>query len=694
MAFSGARAVTGTDRPTASPWHAGEITLQKKAGVFERMDEIGRRVLRDHLIEQHRDFYPQLPFILLGSVDPNGDVWATILTGSPGFIRSPDVHTLSLDLDRDPTDPAYQGMADGDSVAALGIEFSTRRRNRLNGHVHRSSSDKFVITVRHSYGNCPQYIQLRDFRFVREPSLTTNKPAMHVEHLDIAAKSMITKADTFFVASYIDLDDGERQVDISHRGGKPGFVRIDEDGVLTIPDFAGNLFFNTLGNILANGKAGLVFIDFETGDLLHLTGAAEVILDSPEITAFQGAERLWRFTPSQIVFRPDALALRWNFRQEGWSPNILLTGDWGDAETRSKALSLALSWRPFRIERIVEESAIVRSFYLQPADGNGTIPHVAGQHLPIRLSGGEIRTYTLSTAPSDGQYRISVKRGGIVSSKLHDAVQEGDIIEARAPSGNFTIDTTESRPAVLIAAGIGITPLLAMLRHVVYEGVRTRHFRQCWLIYSSHRKADRAFDLEIEKLVTLARGSIRRVRLLSDTEGAIPGVDYEEQGRLQLPLLRKVLPFDDYDFYLCGPPSFMQSIYDGLIRLNIADERVHFETFGPTSLARKSTPLKKGFHLGTPATKSVPVHFRHSGIEVSWEPGLGTLLNLAEISHLSPEFGCRAGNCGTCRTKIVSGAVAYIKEPTAPLADDEILICCAVPALSENGDVKKLELER
>ena len=114
-------------------------------------------------------------------------------------------------------------------------------------------------------------------------------------------------ADTFFVATYADLAHGERQADVSHRGGKPGFVRIGGDGVLTIPDFAGNLFFNTLGNILANGKAGLVFADFETGGLLQLTGDAEVILEAPELAAFEGAERLWRFTPRRIIRRPGAL---------------------------------------------------------------------------------------------------------------------------------------------------------------------------------------------------------------------------------------------------------------------------------------------------------------------------------------------------------------------------------------------------
>lgn len=187
----------------------------------------------------------------------------------------------------------------------------------------------------------PQYIQLRDFEFVRDSEAPSPVEPVALDALSARAKAMITGADTFFVASYFDREDGHRQVDVSHRGGKPGFVRLSDSGVLTIPDFAGNLFFNTLGNIHENGRAGLVFADFETGALFQLSGDAEVLLDSPETAAFQGAERLWRFTPRRIVYREDALPLRWKARSEGASPNSLMTGDWQQASERIKAAALA-----------------------------------------------------------------------------------------------------------------------------------------------------------------------------------------------------------------------------------------------------------------------------------------------------------------------------------------------------------------
>lgn len=315
----------------ASPWHAGERALQSQAGVAEHMEEVGRRVLRDHLIDQHRAFYPQLPFIVLGTVDGEGNPWATLRASYPGFLQSPDPHTLRVSLRREPADPADAGMDYGVPIGMLGIELHTRRRNRLNGTIRRRDPEQFDVTVGQSYGNCPKYIQLRDFGFVREPSRSSAREPLKLDRLDDRARQMITTADTFFVASYADLETGERQVDVSHRGGKPGFVRIGGGDTLTIPDFAGNLFFNTLGNILANGKAGLVFTDFETGELLQLSGDAQVVLDSSEIAAFQGAERLWRFTPQHIIRRPDALPLRWTSSAEGQSPSLKMTGSWEEA---------------------------------------------------------------------------------------------------------------------------------------------------------------------------------------------------------------------------------------------------------------------------------------------------------------------------------------------------------------------------
>ncbi|MDE2170795.1 MAG: pyridoxamine 5'-phosphate oxidase family protein [Sphingomonadales bacterium] len=319
-----------------SPWHAGEIALQNTVGAVARMDMMGRKFLRDHLIEQHRDFYEQLPFAVFGTVDADDMVWASPRAGLPGFLTAPDPTHLHVDAWLDPADPASAGLAPGRGVAMIGIEPWTRRRNRVNGRIERADDGGFTIAVEESFGNCPQYIQRRAPQFTRDPAMPSPAAPDRLGALDDAARTLITITDSFYVASYADTATG-RRVDVSHRGGRPGFLRVDEQGVITIPDFAGNQFFNTLGNIHQTGKAGVVFIDWTSGDLLQISGDAEVVLESPEIAAFTGAQRLWRLRPRAILRRPAGLPLTWQFTDDPWSPALARTGTWAEAQARLDA---------------------------------------------------------------------------------------------------------------------------------------------------------------------------------------------------------------------------------------------------------------------------------------------------------------------------------------------------------------------
>jgi len=323
--------------PSATPsiWHAGERAMQEHVGVAARIADVGPRVIRDHLIEQHQLFYPLLPFVVLGAVDGRGQPWATLRAGHPGFLQASDTRTLQVAVPRDAADPADAGLNDSDAVGLLGIDPRTRRRNRLNGVVQRHADERFAIAVTQSYGNCPKYIQLRAPEFTRDPGQPAPPAEPALTALDDRARAIIGRADAFFVASYVDAGstpaegaENRRQVDVSHRGGKPGFVRVGADGVLTVPDFVGNQFFNTLGNLRLNPRAGLVFVDFARGDLLQMTGTVELLLDSPETATFTGAERLWRFAPTRVIHRPGGLPLRFEDQPDGASPNALATGDW------------------------------------------------------------------------------------------------------------------------------------------------------------------------------------------------------------------------------------------------------------------------------------------------------------------------------------------------------------------------------
>ncbi|SFZ77842.1 2Fe-2S iron-sulfur cluster-binding protein [Chitinimonas taiwanensis] len=675
------------DTGTPSPWHRGERAIHEQMGTAAQMEAFGRRVIRDYMPDQHRTFYAQLPFIVAGGVDAQGYPWASVLEGMPGFIQSPDPRQLLIRAQPTAGDALLDCLHDGAAIGLLGIELHTRRRNRMNGQLRLQPNGDIAVQVGHSFGNCPQYIQDRAFSFAQPPGQAYAGAVEHLNGLDAAAQDAITSADTFFVASCFpgDADTPGPQVDVSHRGGKSGFVRVEGD-TLTIPDFAGNMHFNTLGNLLVHPKAGLVFIDFASGDMLQVSGSTEIQFAGDDIAAFQGAERLWRLKVERVVRRRAVLALRWQLR--GFSPNSLMTGSWEQAAERQAAAKLQNTWRPFRIERIVEESSAVRSFYLSPADGLGLASFQAGQHLPIRLSlpGQDkpvIRTYSLSAAPSDGFYRISVKRGGRVSGHLHDALNIGDLIEARAPQGDFVVDAAERRPLVLLAGGIGITPMLAMLRHVVYEGLRTRRVRPSYLFYATRTVAERAFDTEIDALLHRAGNALQVVRLASQPEAdRVHGRDYEVAGHIDLALLKSALPLDDYDFYLCGPVPFMQSLYDGLRDLRIADDRIHAEAFGPAALTRRADAKTAMPAMAPVADHDVKVLFAESGKEARWQAGDGSLLELAEARGLTPEFSCRGGSCGTCKVALLEGAVTYAQQPAYALAEGEVLPCCALPARS------------
>ena len=295
------------DGTRPSPWHDGERAMHRTLGIEERMEEIGEKVLRTFMPVQHRDFFAQLPFVVLGSVDGEGDAWATLRAGAPGFMTSPDPRTLQVALAAESDDPAEAGLGDGAAVGLLGIEMHTRRRNRMNGILHRLDPARVAVAVDESFGNCPQYIHLRDWAPADHHA---PQAARALTALGPRERALIAASGTFFVASYADTGAG-RRVDVSHRGGPAGFVQVAQDGTLTVPDYSGNRFFNTLGNLILNGRAGLVFVDFATGDMLQMSGDAQVVLDGAEAAWVPGAERLWRFRPRRIVWRGAALPLRW-----------------------------------------------------------------------------------------------------------------------------------------------------------------------------------------------------------------------------------------------------------------------------------------------------------------------------------------------------------------------------------------------
>lgn len=306
-------------------FHRGEQMLQARVSpvLAQRMAKTGEVVLRDYMPDQHRDFFAMLPTLMIGSVDEHGRPWASMVAGRPGFALSPDPVTLHVAARPVPGDPLSHHLQVGAQVGILGLQPETRRRNRMNGVIAELDPSGFTIHVEQSFGNCPQYIQARAPRLVGAPEAP---PLLHEgAQLSNFASLLIQATDTLFIATHAQ---GEG-VDVSHRGGKPGFVKVETRGgrsVLTMPDFRGNNFFNTLGNIALDPRAGLLVVDYRTGDMLQLTVTAEIIWDGPEVEAFEGAQRLLRMTVEEGQIIAGGLPFRWS--EPGYAPQLIETGSW------------------------------------------------------------------------------------------------------------------------------------------------------------------------------------------------------------------------------------------------------------------------------------------------------------------------------------------------------------------------------
>lgn len=292
-------------------FHAGERKLQTRAGVRDKLEVIGRHAIRDAMPDEHRLLFERLPHIVVGARDADGRPWATMLTGRPGFVRTPDARTLTIAALPAGDDPFAPALAVGAPVGLLAIEFATRRRNRANGRIAGVGDGGFRVAVEESFGNCPKYIVPRELA----PAPRDAGGAVSAEgpRLSDHARSIVAAADTFFIATV--AQDGIGGADVSHRGGPPGFVTVGEDGgrtVLSVPDYSGNAFFNSFGNLETDDRAGLLFVDFASGDALSLTGRATVTwtTEGREWSQRGGTGRTLAFTVERGRLRPGAVALR------------------------------------------------------------------------------------------------------------------------------------------------------------------------------------------------------------------------------------------------------------------------------------------------------------------------------------------------------------------------------------------------
>ncbi|MDR3371920.1 2Fe-2S iron-sulfur cluster-binding protein [Rhodoferax sp.] len=352
-------------------------------------------------------------------------------------------------------------------------------------------------------------------------------------------------------------------------------------------------------------------------------------------------------------------------------------------------------WRTFKVTHKVVENAVgdICSFHLESQDGQALPTFMPGQYLTFRLEiplpGGQTevvtRCYSLSDGPHTNAYRVSIKREpappntahppGRSSNFFHDQVPLGGLLQVRAPAGHFHLDRSDA-PVVLLAGGIGITPMLSMVNWCFTEQPE----REVWLFYGARHSRELMAAAHLEALADMHPNFHLHFCLSGADENVSMASPYQRPGRVDVDLLRRLLPLKPFHFYLCGPTPMLESLVPALEDWGVPDARIHFEAFGPASVKRKSAVSPSAAEATAQARgPTVSVHFVKSGKQVAWQPASANLLDFAEAQGIAVDSGCRAGSCGSCQTRIQHGEVSYREAPDFDPEPGTCLMCVCTP---------------
>ena len=354
--------------------------------------------------------------------------------------------------------------------------------------------------------------------------------------------------------------------------------------------------------------------------------------------------------------------------------------------------SVPLAWngdRHFVVERKVDEGGGICSFYLVPLDKKSLPSFLPGQYLTfqVNLPGQPrplVRCYSLSDAPNPTYYRVTIKKVPLmpdssgklpvsVSNHFHDRVQQGDVLNVKAPRGKFFLDVTRQTPVVLIGGGVGITPFLSMVNALTALGSQ----REVWLFYGVRHGQEQIMK-EHFRLVTEKYANCR-VRLCYSKPNPedVCGRDFHVASHVSAALLKSALPSNAYEFYICGPPAMMNDLGRDLKEWGVPEERILSEAFGPATVKKAFPPPTETATAAGPAL--VQISFSQTGKQCVWQPEAGNLLDFALANGIPIASGCRAGNCGTCEVPLKTGSVSYVHEPGWEIQSGHCLTCIAVP---------------
>ncbi|SFO94986.1 MOSC domain-containing protein YiiM [Bradyrhizobium sp. Ghvi] len=446
--------------------------------------------------------------------------------------------------------------------------------------------------------------------------------------------------------------------------------------------------------LVKHGRPGFYFRVLEEGEV-KAGDEITLVASGPEQMSVSEIDALL-YLPGHPAARLER-ALRIPALSAGWhrSFEALLKQESKDGAATGNAglgpaSSPAPAWRgfrPLRVSRKERETRDVISLLLEPTDGQPLAAALPGQFVVLRLgptsAPGLMRSYSLSGEPGAASYRVSVKREshGAASTYIDDELKVGVIVEASAARGTFTLRQGDT-PVVLLSAGIGVTPVLAMLHALAAEAST----REVWWLYGTRSSREHPFASEVRGLLAALPQRHSQICYSSPDPADRPNVDFDIRGRLDMHVIEKLNLPRDGDFYICGPTSFMSDLSAGLAAFGVAKDRIHTEIFGagPSSTPGIAAPPRRPPHVPAGPHGSGPtISFARSGLNVRWNPSLQSLLELAEACDVPVRWSCRTGVCHNCETGLVAGQISYHPDPVDAPADGNVLICCSRP----EGDV-------
>ncbi|KAI8612325.1 hypothetical protein BC830DRAFT_1244906 [Chytriomyces sp. MP71] len=604
--------------------HEGELTVQRLRKSPQHLPEVlENQIIQDEMPVQHSTFFATLKYLAIGVLDHNGRPWITLVSGKPGFVTAPNQLTLGVRADIASTDPVALCFAGPRAVASalplrpwagVGVDYANRRRNKVAGYVETAQSEggaiHLTLVANQNMGNCPKYITVRDLISVeRSPETVVDEPSATSVIFSEEERALINRCSTIYIAApHITGDNSTTDVGVNHRGGPKGFVRVlREQGadVLIIPDYSGNRFYQTLGNVQSDKLAGVVFVCFETGDMLHLTGHAENIFDAQAEHIMPRVSLVTKLSITGRVFIKDSLklGLRGPEQLSPYNPPLRLLRQEMEATGKSivdmdgtnmatlvavEKLSDRISTFTFSLDKpvnflpgsyaVFDFSSVFEKQYQHMNQAN-----------PKLVNDDLVRTWTISSSPQTADKKFlpttritcTIKRvdGGLMSSFLHSVdIKRADLkVRLAGIGGGFTCFSkdpvvTVPQKLLFIAAGVGVTPFMAMM-----DGLRTTGLFSGTNVHVLFSARGNESQIAVSQFKGAGKVDVFDSSAREDSHlSSIMALHCRRISRKDIEAVDDLL---DRDIFLCGTMEFMNMIQAWLKEGGVDMDRVHRDSF-------------------------------------------------------------------------------------------------------------------